>query len=429
MSFKEFKFHPKVSAGIEACGYTTPTPIQKEAIPPILEGRDILGLAQTGTGKTAAFVLPLLQRLLDGPRKKVRALIVAPTRELAEQIHDDISKMGKQTGLRSISIYGGVGKQPQVKAIRNGVEIIVACPGRLLDLLNDRAFSLNAVEALVLDEADHMFDKGFLPDIRRIIKQLPTKRQSLVFSATMPREIRHLAENILTNPVTVQINHTQPVLSISHVLFQVAKARKTSLLKSIIQDGNMTSTLVFTRTKHKAKSLALHLQKAGYSAASIQGNLSQQKRQQALNGFKDGTFKILVATDIAARGIDVQGISHVINYDVPDTAEAYTHRTGRTGRATRTGKAFIFADREDSKMISIIERTLGKKLQLEPTPGFAWEPQETISEEKKEARSRQMLKKKKPASPGRRRSQHSGVFSLAAAGSRSRNNSRRSAQQ
>lgn len=418
MSFKNFKFDPKISAGIAACGYTTPTPIQKEAIPPILEGRDILGLAQTGTGKTAAFVLPLLQRLLDGPRKKVRALIIAPTRELAEQIHADINKMAKKTGLRSLSIYGGVGKHPQIKAIRNGVEIIVACPGRLLDLLNDKAVSLNAVEALVLDEADHMFDKGFLPDIRRIIKQLPTKRQSLVFSATMPKEIRHLAENILKNPATVQINHTQPVLAISHVLFQVAKARKTALLKDIIQKEEMTSTLVFTRTKHKAKSLALQLQKAGYSAASIQGNLSQQKRQQALNGFKDGTFKILVATDIAARGIDVQGISHVINYDVPDTAETYTHRTGRTGRAKRTGQAFIFAGREDSKIISLIERNLGKKMHRQATPGFAWEPKETVDEEKKKRFPRQMPRKKKPAATGRGRNQHSGVFSLASGRSR-----------
>jgi len=428
MSFKEFNFHPKVTAGIEVCGFTTPTPIQKQAIPAILEGRDILGLAQTGTGKTAAFALPLIQRLLDGPRKRVRALIVAPTRELAEQINDDITRMAKHTGLRSISIYGGVGKQPQVKAIRNGVEIIVACPGRLLDLLNDKAFSLSSVEALVLDEADHMFDKGFLPDIRRIIQQLPTKRQSLVFSATMPAEIRHLAENILTNPVTVQINHTQPILAISHVLYQVAKAHKTSLLKNMIQEGKMTSTLVFTRTKHKAKSLALLLQKEGFSAASIQGNLSQQKRQQALNGFKDGTFKILVATDIAARGIDVQGISHVINYDVPDTAETYTHRTGRTGRATCSGEAFIFAGQEDNKMIALIERTLGQKIRREPTPGIVYDPREDLVEEKK-VYVPQRMPRRKPAVTGRKRSQHSSsssVFSLASAG---RNSGSRRAQQ
>ncbi|NOX34348.1 MAG: DEAD/DEAH box helicase [Deltaproteobacteria bacterium] len=413
MSFKNFKFDPKIEAGIAACGYTLPTPIQKEAIPPILEGRDILGLAQTGTGKTAAFVLPLLQRLLDGPRKKVRALIVAPTRELAEQIHADISKMAQKTGLRSISIYGGVGKHPQIKAIRSGVEIIVACPGRLLDLLNDRSFSLKAVEALVLDEADHMFDKGFLPDIRRIIKQLPTKRQSLVFSATMPKEIRHLAENILIHPATVQINHTQPVLAISHVLFQVAKGQKTSLLKTIIKEEKMKSTLVFTRTKHKAKSLALVLQKAGYRAASIQGNLSQLKRQEALNGFKNGKFKILVATDIAARGIDVKGISHVINYDVPDTAETYTHRTGRTGRAERAGQAFIFAGQEDSKMISLIEHNLGKKMRRQVTPGFPWEPKEAVVEKKGKRYSRPMPRGKKPATGGRGRNQRSGVFSLA----------------
>lgn len=413
MSFKNFKFDPKIEAGITACGYTLPTPIQKEAIPPILEGRDILGLAQTGTGKTAAFVLPLLQRLLDGPRKKVRALIVAPTRELAEQIHADITKMAQKTGLRSISIYGGVGKHPQIKAVRSGVEIIVACPGRLLDILNDRAFSLKAVEALVLDEADHMFDKGFLPDIRRIIKQLPKKRQSLVFSATMPKEIRHLAENILINPVTVQINHTKPVLAISHVLFQVAKEQKTSLLKTILQEEKMKSTLVFTRTKHKAKSLALILQKAGYRAASIQGNLSQMKRQAALNGFKNGKFKVLVATDIAARGIDVKGISHVINYDVPDTTEAYTHRTGRTGRAELTGQAFIFAGQEDSKIISLIERNLGKKMRRQKTPGFAWEPKDTVVKEKRKRFSRPKPRGKKPASGGRGKNQHSGVFSLA----------------
>ena len=397
MSFKDFQFHPKVNAGIAACGYTVPTPIQKEAIPPILAGRDILGLAQTGTGKTAAFVLPLLQRLQDGPRKKVRALIVAPTRELAEQIHDNIGQMAKKTGLRSVVIYGGVGKQPQIRTIRAGVEIVVACPGRLLDLLNQKAFNLSAVEVLVLDEADHMFDKGFLPDIRRIIRQLPTKRQSLVFSATMPKEIRHLAEEILRNPTTVQINHTLPAPTISHALFQVAKERKTSLLKSIIQERKMASTLIFTRTKHKAKSLALHLQKAGYSAASLQGNLSQQKRQRALDGFRDGTFKILVATDIAARGIDVLGISHVINYDVPDTAETYTHRTGRTGRASRTGQAFTFAGQEDSKMIFLIERNLGKKMLREVTSAFACKAEENVRGEKRESFSRQAPRRKKQA--------------------------------
>jgi superfamily II DNA/RNA helicase len=400
MSFTDFQFHSKVNDGITACGYTVPTPIQKEAIPPILAGRDILGLAQTGTGKTAAFVLPILQRLLDGPRKTVRALIVAPTRELAEQIHDNIGKMAQKTGLRSVVVYGGVGKQPQIRTIRAGVEIVVACPGRLLDLLNEKAFSLKAVEVLVLDEADHMFDKGFLPDIRRIIKQLPKERQSLVFSATMPTEIRHLAEEILRNPATIQINHTLPAPRISHVLFQVAKEQKTSLLKSIMREREMTTTLIFTRTKHKAKSLALHLQKAGFNAASLQGNLSQQKRQQALDGFRDGTYKILVATDIAARGIDVLGISHVINFDVPDTAETYTHRTGRTGRAERSGQALTFAGREDSKMISLIEHNLGRKMQREANPAFVYEAETDVGEEKKERFTPQMPRRKKPVVSG-----------------------------
>jgi superfamily II DNA/RNA helicase len=414
MSFKEFQFHPKISAGIAACGYTAPTPIQKEAIPSILAGRDMLGLAQTGTGKTAAFVLPILQRLQDGPRKIVRALIVAPTRELAEQIHTNICQMGKQTGLRSVVVYGGVGKQPQISKIRSGAEIVVACPGRLLDLLNDKAFNLRAVEVLVLDEADHMFDKGFLPDIRRIIKQLPTKRQSLVFSATMPQEIRHLAEDILYKPVTVQINHTLPAPTISHELYQVAKAKKTSLLKSIIAERDMACTLVFTRTKYKAKNLALVLEKAGFSATSLQGNLSQQKRQQAMDGFRDGTFKILVATDIAARGIDVLGISHVINYDVPDTAETYTHRTGRTGRATRSGQALTFADHDDSKMVSLIERHLGKKMNLEATPAvfMANTIEENAVENRRDNFSRKTPGNKRPADAVRGKSRRSKACSF-----------------
>ena len=397
MSFKDFQFHPTIDAGITACGYTIPTPIQKEAIPPILAGRDILGLAQTGTGKTAAFVLPLLERLLTGPRKKVRALIVAPTRELAEQIHENIGKMSQQTDLRSVVIYGGVGKGKQISTLRAGVEIVVACPGRLLDLLNEKALTLSTVEVLVLDEADHMFDKGFLPDIRRIIRLLPKNRQSLVFSATMPGEIRHLAEEILNNPVTVQINHTLPAPSISHGIFHVATDQKTSLLKNIIKEREMTSTLVFTRTKHKAKSLALQLERSGFNAASIQGNLSQQKRQQALDGFRDGTYGILVATDIAARGIDVTGISHVINYDMPDTAETYTHRTGRTGRASLTGQALTFACHEDSKMIALIERNLGKKMVRETTPTLAPLAEEERCQERRENLPRHQAPRAKKA--------------------------------
>lgn len=409
MSFEEFQFHPQIIAGIEACGYTSPTPIQREAMPPILAGRDILGLAQTGTGKTAAFVLPLLQRLQAGPRKKVRALIVAPTRELAEQIHENIGTMAGHTRLRSVVIYGGVGKPGQIKKVREGAEIIVACPGRLLDHLNDRAINLREVEVLVLDEADHMFDKGFLPDIRRIMKHLPNQRQNLVFSATMPAEIRHLAEEILNNPAVVQINHTEPVTAISHVLFQVTKENKTAMLKSIMAQEETKTTLIFTKTKHKAKSLALHLEKSGHSATSLQGNLSQQKRQQALDGFKNGTFKVLVATDIAARGIDVSGISHVINYDVPDTVEAYTHRTGRTGRATKTGEALTLASREDGSMIQSIERTLGKKMIRRDVIGFVAEACD-LEEPLKARGERPIRKKPAPAGSGRNKRTRASSF-------------------
>jgi ATP-dependent RNA helicase RhlE len=370
MSFNDFKFHPKVHAGIVACGYKHPTPIQQQAIKPALEGRDILGLAQTGTGKTAAFVLPILQRLLDGPRNSLRALIVAPTRELAEQINENITAMARETGLRSVAAYGGVGRQPQIQAIRAGAEIVVACPGRLLDILNEKGVSLNKVETLVLDEADHMFDKGFLPDIRRIIKQLPAKRQSLVFSATMPAEILRFAESLLVNPVKVQINRTGPPPAISHTLFQVANQQKTDLLKMVLAQKGVTSTLVFTKTKHKAKSLAIQLEKAGYTAAALQGNMSQSKRQKAMDGFRDGTFTVLVATDIAARGIDVAGVSHVINYDMPDTAETYTHRTGRTARASLSGQAISFANQDDGRMVAVIERNLKKKMLLREIPGL-----------------------------------------------------------
>ncbi len=362
MSFSHFSFHPKIAAGIKACGFTTPTPIQEKAIPEVLTGRDILGLAQTGTGKTAAFVLPMLERLLNGPRGGVRGLIVAPTRELAEQIHADICRMGKETGLKSIAIYGGVGKQPQINRLRSGVDIVVACPGRLLDLAKDRAVNLSKVEILVLDEADHMFDMGFLPDLRRIVKLVPEKRQNLLFSATMPTDIRKLADSILRDPAVVQIGHKRPASTVNHVLYPVEQPSKTALLRKILAGTEIKTALIFTRTKHKAKNLARQLDAAGYKATSLQGNLSQQKRQEALEGFRRGRYTIMVATDIAARGIDVSGISHVINFDAPATVEAYTHRTGRTGRAELTGEAFTFAGREDRKLIQDIERLLGKKM-------------------------------------------------------------------
>ena len=363
MSFSSFKFHPQIAAGITALGYTVPTPIQVKAIPPVREGKDVMGLAQTGTGKTAAFVLPILERLLPGPRGTVRALIVAPTRELAEQIHVAIGEMGQKTHLKSCTIYGGVNVNPQIAKLRAGVDIVVACPGRLLDHMSQKTINLARLEVLVIDEADRMFDMGFLPDIRRIIKQVPAKRQTLMFSATMADDIRKLAGDVLHEPVTVQIGHSAPVNSVSHALYPVEQHLKTGLLMELLKQTDTESILIFTRTKHRAKRVGQQLEKAGYKAASLQGNLSQNKRQDALDGFRDGSYQILVATDIAARGIDVSSISHVINYDIPDTTDAYTHRIGRTGRAAKTGDAFTFVCHEDEPLIRGIERVLGDKIE------------------------------------------------------------------
>jgi len=370
MEFSNFNFHPNVAAGVKAIGYIVPTPIQEQAIPPVLKGHDVMGLAQTGTGKTAAFVLPILHRLMQGPRGHVRALIVAPTRELAEQIHEAIVSMGKQTRLRSATIYGGVGLNPQIRKLRNGVEIVVACPGRLLDHINQRTINLSHLEVLVLDEADRMFDMGFLPDIRKIIKHVPSQRQTLLFAATMPDDIRRLAHEILHAPVTVQVNHAAPINTVAHALYAVDQHLKTALLLELLRHTDTESVLIFTRTKHRAKRVGQQVENAGYRAASLQGNLSQNRRQAALDGFRDGTYQILVATDIAARGIDVSSISHVINYDMPDTADAYTHRIGRTGRAAKTGDAFTFMTHEDGDMVRSIERVLGDKVERRLLKGF-----------------------------------------------------------
>jgi ATP-dependent RNA helicase RhlE len=363
MDFNSFNFHLNISAGISAAGYTTPTPIQAQAMPSVLSGRDVMGLAQTGTGKTAAFVLPLLQRLLEGERGRVRALIVAPTRELAEQINETIIALGQQTGLRSLTVYGGVSINPQIQKLKRGVEIVVACPGRLLDHIQQRTINLSQVEVLVLDEADRMFDMGFLPDIRKIVKQLSVKRQTLLFSATMPKEILKLAHEVLTNPETVQVDMLAPPQTVSHALYPVAQHLKAELLLHLLKKTSTESVLVFTRTKHRAKRLGEKLLKVGYKAASLQGNLSQNRRQAALNGFRDGSVQILVATDIAARGIDVSQISHVVNFDIPDTPEAYIHRIGRTGRALRTGEAFTMIAGEDTPMVRAIEKALGQQIE------------------------------------------------------------------
>lgn len=363
MNFNQFSFHPLIEAGIFSSGYTTPTPIQAQTIPSILEGRDLLGLAQTGTGKTAAFVLPILQRLLNRPRGKLRALIISPTRELSEQTHESIRKLGQKTPLKSLTLYGGVSLIPQIKGIREGADIAVACPGRLLDLMNQKKVSLDFVEIVVLDEADHMFDMGFLPDIRRILKALPKNRQTLLFSATMPSEVRGLATEMLHNPETIEIGISQPLETVSHAAYPVIQTQKTQLLLSLLSSSGNGQVLVFTRTKHRAKKLAEQLIHAGISATSLQGNLSQNKRLESMNRFRSGKAKVMVATDIAARGIDVSQVTHVINYDIPNTAEAYTHRTGRTGRMEHLGEAFSLITSEDMTMVRTIEKLLGQKLE------------------------------------------------------------------
>jgi ATP-dependent RNA helicase RhlE len=373
VQFEQFSLDRRVLAGVQAVGYTSPTPIQQQAIPVVLQGRDLLGLAQTGTGKTAAFALPILQRLTTGPLRQVRALIVAPTRELAEQIHQMTVALGRQTQVRSVAVYGGVSKAAQAAALRRGVEIVVACPGRLLDLVGDGDLDLSRVEVLVLDEADRMCDMGFLPDIRRILKLLPAHRQTLFFSATMPADIRQLADNILKEPVTVQIGQLAPVQTVSHALYPVPDQLKKNLLLAMLQQTSTGRVLIFTRTKYRARNLARDLEKRGYRAAALQGNMSQNQRQRAIDGFREGKYDILAATDVAARGIDVADISHVINFDVPDTADAYTHRIGRTGRAHRSGEAFTLAGQADEPMIREIEKLLGSKIERRRLPDFNYD--------------------------------------------------------
>ena len=370
MDFREFSFHPRIASGIQAVGYSQPTPIQAQAIPVVLEGRDMIGVAQTGTGKTAAFVLPVLQRLADGKRGNVRALVLAPTRELAEQIHQATRALGKDIGVRSVAAYGGVKKRPQAAALRRGADVVIACPGRLLDLHGDRAIDLSRVEILILDEADRMCDMGFLPDIRHILALLPVNRQTLFFSATMPPEIRRLAQSILRDPVTVEVDAAAPAKTVSHAFYPITEGRKRDLLLALLQGPATGRVLVFTRTKHRAQNLASFLAKAGFNVAAIEGDMTQRDRQGALDGFRSGRYDILVATDVAARGIDVEDISHVINFDLPDSVDAYTHRVGRTGRISKTGQAFSLSAPSDRLLRSWVEKAVGKKIESRRLPGF-----------------------------------------------------------
>ena len=368
-TFDTFPLDARLLEAVRTAGWVTPTPIQERALPLALDGRDLIGLAQTGTGKTAAFALPILQRLLAGPRGRLRALILAPTRELAEQIHQAFVDLARQTGLRSATVYGGVPMFSQRRALR-AADIAVACPGRLLDQMKDGAVDCRHLEVLVLDEADRMLDMGFLPDIRKVIRQLPTVRQTLLFSATMPNEVRTLTRELTRTATTVQVDRQAPATTVSHAVYPVESHHKTDLLRMLLDRLDAGSVLVFTRTKHRARRVASQLAAAGHATVSLQGNLSQNQRQRSITAFRDGSARILVATDIAARGIDVSTVSHVINYDIPDTVDAYVHRSGRTGRAERTGDAFTFAAREDAATVRAIERVLGAPLERKHVDGF-----------------------------------------------------------
>ena len=386
--FPQFPLAPLVQRGITEAGFSEPRPIQTETIPAALAGSDILGLAQTGTGKTAAFALPIIERLLAERRPGPRALILAPTRELAMQIHGDFEKLAKFTRLKAVTVFGGVSERPQVRALRNQPDIVVACPGRLLDLLRQGKAMLGQIKVLVLDEADQMFDMGFLPDIRSILAMLPDRRQNLLFAATMPDEIRVLADRLLASPHVVELEHSTPASTIEHSLYLIAADRKIDLLKHLLDNDGFTSAIVFLRTKHRARRLGVQLSRMGHNAIALQGNMSQSQRDRAMGGFREGRFKILVATDLASRGIDVAGVSHVINFDVPGTPDAYTHRIGRTGRSERSGKAYTFVSREDAGALRAIERSLGSPITRIRAPGFDTEPVPSTEQHRPPSRGR-----------------------------------------
>jgi len=373
MKFNQFGLDARLYDGIKRAGFVEATPIQEKAIPIALSGQDMIATAQTGTGKTAAFVLPILNKLLSGQLRQSRVLIITPTRELAEQIHHTVKQLRPSKKIRSVSVYGGVGAASQIDMLRSGCEIIVACPGRLLDHINNKHAKLDHIELLILDEADRMLDMGFLPDIKRIINHLPSRRQTMLFSATFPEEIEALARKTLRNPQKVAIGISKPAHTVSHTLYPVPQHLKRNLLVRILKQTDTDSVLIFARTKHRTKRLAQQISKDGYQVTSLHGDRSQNQRQSALDGFKQGRYQIMVATDIAARGLDISSISHVINYDMPDTADAYIHRIGRTGRAEHTGDAFTLCTPEDMDMVRSIERVMKQKLPRETVEAFDYQ--------------------------------------------------------
>ena len=375
MGFTTLGLSDLVLQGVRASGYTTPTPIQAQAIKPAAEGRDIVGCAQTGTGKTAAFVLPMLHRLAasngTGRQQLPRALVLAPTRELAQQVQDAVVTYGKFLHLTALSIYGGVGMEPQIKHLRRGVDIVIATPGRLLDHLQRRTIDLSRVEIFVLDEADRMLGMGFIDDVRKIVAKIPRERQTMLFSATVSADVSRLAASILRNPESFEVGKQhKPLETIRQKFYSAQAPSKMDLLHHVLDAEKMESVLVFARTKRGADKISQRLERSGVASIAIHSDRSQPQRQRALDGFKQGKYRVLVATDIAARGIDVDGISHVINYDVPRDAEDYVHRIGRTGRAGASGDAFTFVSGEDRDAMRRIERFTGRRYQIEPYAGF-----------------------------------------------------------
>ncbi|GAA4959677.1 DEAD/DEAH box helicase [Algibacter aquimarinus] len=378
MSFQSLGLSEALLKAITKKGYTTPSPIQQKAIPPVLEGEDVLASAQTGTGKTAGFTLPLLHILSENPKEKyrpIRALILTPTRELAAQVYANVREYSEFLNLRSAVIFGGVNQKPQAATIRRGVDVLVATPGRLLDLQSQGLLSLKRVEIFVLDEADRMLDMGFLRDIQKVIDSMPNKRQNLMFSATFSKDIKKLAHGILNHPIQVEATpENTTVEAISQKAYRVAKAKKTGLIIKLISDGNWKQVLVFTRTKHGANKLCEKMAKSGISAAAIHGNKSQGARTKALSGFKNGRVRVLVATDIAARGLDIPLLPHVINFELPNISEDYVHRIGRTGRAGANGQAISLVSADETSFLRNIEKLIGEKIEVEIVEGFEPDP-------------------------------------------------------
>jgi len=384
MSFENLKLIEPILRALKTEGYTTPTPIQEQAIPIILQHRDLLGCAQTGTGKTAAFAIPILQhlyqdRLQHKEQKTIKALILTPTRELAIQIDESFAAYGKHTGLKHLVVFGGVSQNPQTEALRRGVDILVATPGRLLDLMQQRYVNLEHIRVLVLDEADRMLDMGFVNDVKKIIAKVPQKRQTLFFSATMPKEIQSLADSILNKPERVEVTPVSSTAdTIQQALYYVEKNDKRALLHHILKDKTIQTALVFTRTKHGADKVVKDLVKVGITAEAIHGNKSQNARQRALTNFKNRTTRVLIATDIAARGIDIDDLTHVINYELPNIPETYVHRIGRTGRAGASGIALSFCDAEEVEFLKDIHKLISKQIPVNEEHPYPMSPQAIV---------------------------------------------------